>query len=98
MATASNTAFLGLWTYARMEDEQYHSVLQKQGLPWAIRKLLQAFTAQREMIIDGNGEFLFRSKMLTGSWNELHCDVPTTFTVLGYTVDTLVAWEDESIS
>ena len=78
-----------------MEDEQYHSVLQKQGLPWAIRKLLQAFTAQREMIIDGNGEFLFRSKMLTGSWNELHCDVPTTFTVLGYTVDTLVAWEDD---
>ena len=87
--------FLGLWTFSRMEDEQYHTVLEKQGLPWAVRRFLQAFTAQREMVIDESGKFLFKSKMLTGSWNELHCDEPTVFSVLGYTIDTLVAWEND---
>ena len=86
--------WLGLWTYDRMEDADYDRVLAAQGLPWAIRKLLQAFTAQREMVIDENGQFLFKSKMLTGSWNSLHADEPTNFAVLGYSVDTLVAWED----
>ena len=89
----SASEFLGLWTYTRMDDEAYHAVLAAQNVPWAIRKLLQAFTAQRDFIIDESGQFLFRSKMLTGSWNELHADSPTTFTLLGYTVDTLVTWE-----
>ena len=86
--------WIGLWTYARQDDAAYHEILGKQGLPWAIRKLLQQFTAQRQFVMDGD-RVLFRSKMLTGSWNELHADEPTTFTVLGYTIDTLVTWEDE---
>lgn len=77
-----------------MEDDSYHHVLGQQGLPWAVRKLLQQFTAQREFLMDVGG-FLFRSKMLTGSWNELRVDSPTVFSVLGYTVDTLITWEDE---
>ena len=32
--------------------------------------------------------------MCAGSWNEISADQPTTFTVLGYTVDTLVTWEN----
>jgi hypothetical protein len=91
---AKSSKFLGLWTYTRMEDDDYHRVLGEQGLPWAVRALLQQFTAQREFLEDGDG-FLFRSKMLTGSWNELRINVPTTFTVLGYTIDTLITWEDE---
>ena len=91
---AKSSKFLGLWTYTRMEDDDYHRVLGEQGLPWAVRALLQQFTAQREFLEDGDG-FLFRSKMLTGSWNELRVNVPTTFTVLGYTIDTLITWEDE---
>ena len=90
---ADAAPFIGLWTYARMEDEQYHAALAKQGLPWAVRKLLQAFTAQREFVVEADGRFLFRSKMLTGSGNELHIDEPTVFSVLGYTVDTLVTLE-----
>lgn len=91
---AKSSKFLGLWTYTRMEDDDYHRVLGEQGLPWAVRALLQQFTAQREFLEDGDG-FQFRSKMLTGSWNELRVNVPTTFTVLGYTIDTLITWEDE---
>lgn len=87
--------FLGLWTYASMDEEQYHHVLGQQGLPWAVRKLLQQFTAQREFCFDADG-FLFRSKMLTGSWNELRVDTPTVFSVLGYTVDTLITWEENA--
>jgi len=33
--------------------------------------------------------------MLTGSWNELHADEPTTFSLLGYSIDTLVTWEND---
>lgn len=80
---ADAAAWLGLWTYNRMEDSEYEAVLEAQGLPWAVRKLLQAFTAQREFVIDETGTFLFRSKMLTGSWSSLHADEPTTFTILG---------------
>jgi len=94
MTDAAAAKYHGLWTYARMEEEKYHEVLGKQGMPWAISKLLQQFTAQREFVGEADGRFLFRSKMLTGSWNELHPDTPTTFSVLGYTVDTLVTWED----
>lgn len=76
----------GLWTYARLEDEAYEHVLAQQGLPWAVRKLLQAFTAQREFVVDSEG-FLFRSKMLTGSWSELRPNIPTLFSILGYSIE-----------
>ena len=64
-------------------------------MPWAIRKLCQQFKAQREFIAPPGKSFLLRAKMLTGSWNELHANEPTTFSVLGYTVDTLVTWEND---
>jgi len=69
-------------------------VLGAQGLPWAVRKFLMQFVAQREFLEDDDG-FLFRSKMLTGSWNELRVATPTTFSVLGYKVDTLITWEED---
>ena len=84
-----------------MDDENYHDVAGKQGVPWAIRKLLQKFTPQRECKFVQGGDdqtekrFLFRSKMLTGTWNELAPDEPTTFSVLGYNIDTLVTWEED---
>ena len=89
------TPWLALWTYSRMDDDAYDKVLAAQGLPWAVRKLLQAFTAQREFVIDDANRFFFKSKMLTGSWNGLHPDCPTNFSVLGYSIETLVTWEDE---
>ena len=86
---------LGHWTFTRQDDEQYHIVLQTQGLPWAIRKLLQVFVAEREFVLEADGRLLFRSKMLTGSWNELHVDTPSTFSVLGYTIEAVLTWEDD---
>ena len=41
-----------------------------------------------------DGTFILRAKMLTGSWNELPADTPTNFSVLGYSVDTIVTWEN----
>jgi len=29
-----------------------------------------------------------------GSWNEINADQQKTFSVLGYTIDTIVTWED----
>ena len=52
---AKSSKFLGLWTYTRMEDDDYHRVLGEQGLPWAVRALLQQFTAQREFLEDCDG-------------------------------------------
>ena len=94
-SSESLTPFLGMWTFERMDDERYHETLGKQGLPWAVRKLLQHFEAAREFVQSPDGTFVFRSKMLTGSWNELGLNEPTTFSVLGYTIDTLVTWEED---
>jgi hypothetical protein len=52
-----------------------------------------AFTAEREFKVDEGG-FVLASKMLGGFWNQLHADEPTTFSVMGYTIETLVTWED----
>ena len=94
-APADVTPWLGLWTEVRTDEEAYNRVLGNAGVPWAIRKLLQQFAAQREFRLPTPGEpLLFRSKMLTGSWDELNPDTPTVFSVLGYTVDTLVTWEN----
>ena len=30
-----------------------------------------------------------------GSWNEVNADQQKTFSVLGYKIDTIVAWEDD---
>ena len=32
--------------------------------------------------------------MCAGSWNEINADQQKTFSVLGYTIDTIVTWED----
>jgi hypothetical protein len=93
-APSDVTPWLGLWTEVRTDEEAYNRVLGSAGVPWAIRKLLQQFAAQREFRLPTPGEpLLFRSKMLTGSWDELNPDTPTVFSVLGYTVDTLVTGE-----
>ena len=59
-----------------------------------MRKFLQGFTAQRHFVVDKRG-FVLKAKMLTGSWNGLHADDPSNFTVLGYSIDTLVSWEGD---
>ena len=89
------TPWLGVWTQARQEEEAYNRALEAQGLPWAVRKLLQHWVAMREFRREADGALLFRSKMLTGFWNELHPEEPTNFSVLGYSIDTLVTWEDD---
>ena len=92
---ADMTPWLGKWTQATIDEEAYHRVLGEQGLPWAVRKLLQAFTSQREFALNESGRFELRSRMLTGSWNSVEPAVePTAFSVLGYTIDTLVTWRD----
>merc|ERR1712087_125947 len=85
----------GRWTQARTDDESYEAVLSASGIPWAVHKLLQQFSAEREFVVSAGKPFLFRSKMLTGSWNELTPDDPTTFSVLGYSIHTLVTWENQ---
>ena len=92
---ADLSPWLGVWTEVRGDDEAYHRVSGAAGVPWAIRKLCQQFKAQREFVVPPGKPFLLRAKMLTGSWNELHANEPTTFSVLGYTVETLVTWENE---
>ncbi len=53
-----------------------------------------AFTAEREFKMDEGG-FVLASKMLGGFWNQLHANEPTKFEVLGYSIQTLVTWEDD---
>ena len=59
--------WLGLWTEARVDDDNYNLVLGASGVPWAVRKLLQQFAAQREFVLPPSAPFLFRSKILTGT-------------------------------
>ena len=62
-------------------------MLAASGIPWAVRKLVQTFKAQREFVVRAGQPFLVRSKTLTGSWEEICADVPKQFSLLGYTVD-----------
>ena len=59
--------WLGVWTESRNDDEAYDRVLGASGVPWAVRKLLRKFTAQREFALPPNKPLLIRSKMLTGA-------------------------------
>ena len=92
---ADLTPWLGLWTEVRVDEESYNRVLGASGVPLVVCKLLRQFSAQREFCLPPGKPLLFRSKMLTGSWNELNPDMPTVFSVLGYTINTLVTWEDD---
>eukprot|EP00966_Prymnesium_polylepis_P130914 3027840-Prymnesium_polylepis.1 len=53
--------WLGVWTQARVDDDAYDRVLAASGIPWAVRKLLQSFTAQRELVLPPGKPVLFRS-------------------------------------
>ena len=62
--------WLGVWTESRNDDESYNRVLGASGIPWAVRKLLRKFTAQREFALPPNKPLLIRSKMLTGACSD----------------------------
>ena len=78
----------------RAEDEKFEALLAEQGFSWPFRKLIMSFTAEREFTLDDDGAFLFGSKMLTGSYNRLHAYEETIFSVMGYTIKTMITWED----
>ena len=88
-------AFYGLWTCERMEEAKYEEAMQKQGVPWPIRKMLSSFTAQRDVQKDAEGKLMFKSKMLTGQWTgAIYPDKEEVFELLGYKIVTMVTWED----
>jgi hypothetical protein len=58
-------------------------------------KLVQQFATVRIMELDEEGRFHFASKMLTGSLSWLYADEPTNFSIMGYSIDTLMTWEDQ---
>jgi hypothetical protein len=62
--------WLGVWIESRCDDESYNRVLGASGVPWAVRKLLRKFTAQREFALPSNKALLIRSKMLTGACSD----------------------------
>ena len=62
--------WLGVWTETRVDDEAYNQVLGASGVPWAVRKLLGKFTAEREFALPSNKPLLIRSKMLTGACSD----------------------------
>ena len=79
----------------RMEEAKYEEAMQKQGVPWPIRKMLSSFTAQRDVQKDAEGKLMFKSKMLTGQWTgAIYPDKEEVFELLGYKIVTMVTWED----
>ena len=89
--------FLGTWTAVRMQDDEYNDVLQKQGVPWPMRKVLGSFTAAREVALDGSQRVMLKSKNIIGGWSEVILGEPQTFEMMGYKLETLAVWEDGMI-
>lgn len=101
-APSDLSPWLGVWTGDgtsppfKIEQDKFEALLTAQGFPWAFVKVVQQFATVRKMELDEQGRFHFASKMLTGSFSWLHADSPTTFSVMGYSIDTLMTWEDQA--
>ena len=101
-APSDITPWLGIWTGDgtsppfKFEQEKFEALLSQQGFPWPFVKLVQQFATVRKMEVDEEGRFHFASKMLTGSFSWLYIDDPTVFSIMGYSIDTLMTWEDQA--